>query len=51
MSFLLSLMFSLFNKIGEEGRTGSAWKQGESGEEKRGQEARGRDGPKQCMHI
>jgi hypothetical protein len=27
MSFLLSLMF-LFNKIGEEGRTGSAWKWG-----------------------
>jgi hypothetical protein len=40
MSFLLLLMSSLY-KIGEEGRTGSAWKQGKWGKR----------WPKQCMHI
>jgi hypothetical protein len=42
MSFLLFLMFS-FHKIGEEDRTGSAWKQ--EGREKEGAEGGGRDGP------
>jgi hypothetical protein len=46
----LSYVFSsslclLFKKIGEKGRTGSAWKQelGEGGS--------GKKWPKQCMHI
>jgi hypothetical protein len=34
----------LFNKIGEKGRTGSAWKNGGAGE-KEGVVAGGRDGP------
>jgi hypothetical protein len=33
----------LFNKIGEEGRAGSAWKRGGGGSGKRW--------PKQCMHV
>jgi hypothetical protein len=49
MSFLLSLCL-LFNKIGEEGRTGSAWKQGGLGE-KEGMGAGARDGPnKVCTY-
>jgi hypothetical protein len=36
----------LFNKIGEEGRTGSSWKQGEWGEREGGQ----RGGMAQTMH-
>jgi hypothetical protein len=35
----------LFNKIGEEDRTGSAWMQGEWGDGKRGVEVGGRNGP------
>jgi hypothetical protein len=37
------LLCLLFNKIGEEGRTGSAWKRGESGSV-RGQRDGRRDG-------
>jgi hypothetical protein len=45
MSFLLSLMF-LFNKIGEESRTGFAWKGGVwEGQGRGGWWAWGRDGP------
>jgi hypothetical protein len=40
----------LFNKIGEEGRTGSAWKRG-GGRKREGMEGRGEKCPKQCMHI
>jgi hypothetical protein len=44
----------LFNKIGEEGRTGSAWNQGGRGEIERvakGGEVRGRNGPNNvCTH-
>jgi hypothetical protein len=40
----------LFNKIGEKSRTGSAWKQGGSGE-REGAGGRGEKWPKQCMHI
>jgi hypothetical protein len=39
----------LLNKIGEEGRAGSAWKQGGEGE-KRGR-ARGRDGQTMYAHM
>jgi hypothetical protein len=40
----------LFNKIGEEGRTGSAWKGGD-GEWRRGPGAEGRDSPNNvCTH-
>jgi uncharacterized membrane protein YgcG len=40
----------LFNKIGEEGRTGSAWKRGGGGEREGAGGSRER-WPKQCMHI
>jgi hypothetical protein len=45
LSYYLSLFF--FNKIGEEGRTGSAWKRGKRERERRGkeQEIGERDGP------
>jgi hypothetical protein len=47
LSYYLLCFF--FNKIGEEGRAGSAWKQeGWGGEGARGQRERW---PKQCMHI
>jgi hypothetical protein len=36
-------LYLLFNKIGEEGRTGSAWNQGDGEEGERG--AWGRNGP------
>jgi hypothetical protein len=42
-------LYLLFNKIGEEDRTGSAWKRG--GSEKREREGHGKRWPKQCMHI
>jgi hypothetical protein len=43
------LLCFLFNKIGEEGRTGSAWKRGAlvGG----GAGGRWEKWPKQCMHI
>jgi hypothetical protein len=41
----------LFNKIGEKGRTGSAWKQGGVEGEKGEVGGRGEKWPKQCMHI
>jgi hypothetical protein len=43
----------LFKKIGEEGRTGSAWKRG-AGERSRGREKvgdKGKKWPQQCMHV
>jgi hypothetical protein len=43
-------MLSL-NKIGEEGKTDSAWKQGEWGERERMGGKGERRCPKQCMHI
>jgi hypothetical protein len=45
LSYYLSLFF--FNKIGKEGRTGSAWKRGKRERERRGkeQEIGERDGP------
>jgi hypothetical protein len=43
---------SSLNKIGEKGRTGSAWKQGVVGEETgAGDGGWGEKWPKQCMHI
>jgi hypothetical protein len=47
LSYLLRF---LFNKIGDEGRTGSAWKQG-GVEGEGGIGGRGERWPKQCMHI
>jgi hypothetical protein len=41
----------LFNNIGEEGRTGSAWKQGGVGGEKEGVGDKGERWLKQCLHI
>jgi hypothetical protein len=43
----LAKLSSVFNKIGEEGKTGSAWKQGVGGERRDSGERR----PKQCIHI
>jgi hypothetical protein len=40
-----------FNKIGGEGRTGSAWKRGGIGVKGRGWGGSGEKWPKQCMHI
>jgi hypothetical protein len=40
----------LFNKIGEKGRTSSAWKRG-GGEEKEKVAGSGENWPKQCIHI
>jgi hypothetical protein len=40
----------LYNKMGEEERTGSSWKQGGWGEREE-VEGRGERWPKQCMHI
>jgi hypothetical protein len=40
----------LFNKIGEEGRTGSAWKRG-WWRRRGGSGCRRKRWPKQCMHI
>jgi hypothetical protein len=46
------LLCFLFNKIGEEDRTGSAWKQGGVGNEGWGDlGGRGERWPKQCIHI
>jgi hypothetical protein len=42
----------LFNKIGEKGRTGSAWKQGARGAgEGRGREQEGEMAPKMYAHM
>jgi hypothetical protein len=40
----------LFNKIGEEGKKGSAWKRG-GGRKWEGAGGSGEKWPKQCMHI
>jgi hypothetical protein len=45
------LLCFLFNKIGEESITGSAWKQGGMGGEREGAGSRGERWPKQCMQI
>jgi hypothetical protein len=42
-------LYLLFNKIGEEGRTGSAWKQGRCGVREKAGEQGGEMA--QCMHI
>jgi hypothetical protein len=41
----------LSNKIGEEGRTGSAWKQERERGEREEAGSRQERGPKQCIHI
>jgi hypothetical protein len=43
-------LYSLFNKIRDNGRTVSAWKRGGEGE-KEGMGGRGEKWPKHCMHI
>jgi hypothetical protein len=42
-------LYLFFNKIGEEGRTGSAWKRGVGGEGEGG--GRGRNGPNNDAHM
>jgi uncharacterized membrane protein YgcG len=49
LSLSYYLLSFLFNKIGEEGRTGSAWKPGGGGVEGGG--GKGERWPKQCIHI
>jgi hypothetical protein len=55
LCFSFSLLCLLFNKTGEEGQTGSAWKwrrvKGEGGHGGWGGRHSGERWPKQCMHI